>query len=102
MQFQNHTPINLTLAQELACASRDGGVYSGCGHDTYTVWRGQAIHLVHEYSSGCEYNHRTDCACTYCGRWDTPADLIAWLLQQKPSWWTNELLTDLGHAGAPA
>ena len=102
MKFDNHPPINFDQATQIARTSRDGGSYSGIGYDTYTVYRGKAIHLVHSFSSGCEYNNHVDRTRTHHGPWATLPDFIAWLADQGPSWWTNDLMSDLGYDGAPA
>jgi hypothetical protein len=99
MIFGNCPPINLENAEEVAEARRDGGVYSGCGVDRYTVYRGKRWHLVHVYSSGCDYGAGTDHACTHHGLWPTVEELVAYLHTLTENgrfpWWASRLLSQL-------
>jgi hypothetical protein len=100
MLFDNRPPINLDNAEKLAEVGRDGGAYHGIGHNCYTVHQGKKLHLVHDYSSGCEYNNRVDHTCEHLGMFADVAALAEWLRKQPVAegrypWWCSELLDTL-------
>lgn len=104
--FDNHSPIDLSKAQEMAKASRDGGRYRDVGHDTYQVMQGKSIHLIHSYSSGCEYNGRVDRLRLHLGKFADAESLVEFLLhvdtETVPQWAINGLLQGLDYPGEPA
>lgn len=99
MKFDNHTPVNLSAAEKVATACKDGGCYDGVGTDRYTIYKGKNWHLIHYYSSGCEYNNKVDSDNTYKGCFATKEGLILKLLEESPSWWSDELLEEMGYTG---
>ena len=104
MTFDNHPPVDFRNAEEIASTSRDGGAYSGIGHNTYRVFQGKKLHLTHSHSSGC-VSHGEFSAPTnreHLGVFDTKAELVAFLLAQPSEWWASELLTELGYEGEEA
>ena len=120
MTFDNHAPINFNNATEIASASRDGGAYSGIGHDTVSIMQGKnMIHVYRDYSSGCVSHgrHSAPNPVTYLFGARTKEEIIAWLIQQLPKsrtsepafpdpdenlWAANELLEALGYEGVEA
>ena len=107
MIFCNRPPIALEAAKELADAQRDGGHYDGIGYDSYTVYQGKKLHLVHSYSTGCEYNHKVDRSCTHLGAFADLDALVAFLIAQATPdngmpWWASKLLEKLGVPGEEA
>ena len=107
MQFDNHPPVNFESARKLAKASSDGGCYDGIGWDTYIVFQGKRLHLVHSYNSGCDYGRGTHTDREHMGVFDDREALIAFLLDQRTDegivpWWVNDLLDDLNYVGEEA
>jgi hypothetical protein len=105
--FDNHPPINFAGADEVASACRDGGAYSGIGHNNYRVRKGKKLHLTNHYSSGCDYGSGCSSSSTHLGAFDAEKDLIAHLLGERDEWggipwWVNEILEDLGYEGEEA
>ena len=100
--FSNHPPINFEGSEKMASARRDGGVYDGIGYNTYKVYEGKRLHLVHFASSGCEYNNHTDHTSEHLGSFSDKPKLIEHLLTESPSWWADELLEELGYVGVEA
>jgi len=101
-KFDNHPPVDFSGAEKISSASRDGGSYSGIGHNAYRVMQGNRFHLTHSHSSGCEYNNRTDHSSEHMGVFDSKQEVIDFLLKEGSCWWTNELLEDLGYQGEEA
>lgn len=109
MQFDNHPPVNFDNSEKLAKASRDGGCYDNVGWDTYTVFQGGKIHLVHSYNSGCDYGSGTTTNRAHLGIFGTREELVAFLVSKTdggsddvPQWAANELLEQLGYSGVEA
>ena len=112
LQFSNHPPLNISNAEEVAVASRDGGCYRDIGFNTYKVLKGKRLHLVHRYNSGCDSGGGTHTESTHLGSFETDEELIAHLLKQREDsdcgggvpWWVNRLLSDLwpGYRGEEA
>jgi len=100
--FDNHSPIDFSEAKVIASCNQDGGCYDGIGYDIHKVIQGTNYHLVHYYSSGCEYNNRVDHQNNYLGCFATWQEVIDHLLKEDPCPWVNELLTDLGYEGERA
>jgi hypothetical protein len=107
MRFDNRPPIDLESTTQLACASRDGGVYNGIGYDAYCVYQGKRLHLVHRYSSGCVYQNHVAASCTHMGLFDSLPSLIDFLRERLDPqadegafpWWAALLLDELGYKG---
>ena len=103
MKFDNHAPINMDSAEEIASASRDGGAYDGIGYNTYQVWHGSRFHLTHKHSDGCERNNKVHRISEHLGCWETKEELCEFLSSQHAGeWWSNEILDDLGFKGEEA
>jgi hypothetical protein len=103
--FDNHPPVNFSAASTVASASRDGGCYNGIGYNDYDLFQGRKFHLVHSYSSGCEYNNRVDRTKEHLGVFEDRETVITFLLSEPedvPQWARNELLTDLQYMGEEA
>ena len=99
MNFDNRPPINLETAEQEACAERDGGCYDGIGADRYAIYRGKKWHLVHYFSTGCDYNNRVDSSCNHLGHWSSLEKLAQYLRSQTADgtfpWWCSALLQQL-------
>lgn len=100
--FNNHTPINLKAAKVQAIARWDGGRYEGIGYNEFTVFEGKRWHLIHQESSGCEYNGRVDSLCEHLYACETREEMISHLVSREPERWVNQLLTGLGYEGEEA
>jgi hypothetical protein len=106
MKFDNRSPINLNEIPVIASANREGIFYDRIGHDNYCAYLGKNIHLIHSYSSGCEFNGKIDSSNMHLGMFADRSSLIAYLLKQNVDgifpWWAAELLDDLGYLGEEA